>query len=178
MSRVKITHIGGYCNLCGYIDNWTDDTEGYVQCSFGSGASVSADAAGHYRTCYCGRQENTTTPHYMDAVPTADGSGHTQSCGYCGYTPAGSPVKAHVYDENGECTVCGFSIVAKDNNGKFYGSVNDALESVNDGGTVTLETQDTLGNKEIEEEVEFSRAGVTVNLVMNGYTLKMKVILL
>lgn len=161
----------GYCNLCGYVSNWNAETEGYVDCDFND-VPVSADAAGHYRTCYCGRQENTTTPHYMDAVPTADGSGHTQSCGYCGYTPAGSPVKAHVYDENGECTVCGFSIVAKDNNGKFYGSVNDALESVNDGGTVTLETQDTSGNKEIEEEVEFSRAGVTVNLVMNGYTLK------
>ena len=160
----------GYCNLCGYVSNWNAETEGYVDCDFND-VPVSAGEAGHYRTCYCGRQENTTTPHDMVAVPTADGSGHTQSCNYCGYTPKGSTGEAHVYDENGKCTVCGFSIVAKDNNGKFYGSVSDALESVNDGGIVTLETQDTSGNKEISEDVEFNRAGAAVTLNMNGYTL-------
>ena len=160
-----------YCNLCGRVYNWNAATEGYVDCSFGGGASVSAGGAGHYRTCYCGRQETTVTEHTLVFCPTNDGSGHTQSCGYCGYTSEGSTVEAHVYDENGECTVCGFSIVAKDNNGKFYGSVNDALKSVNDGGTVTLETHDTSGNKEISEAVEFNRAGAAVTLEMNGYTL-------
>ena len=162
----------GYCNLCGYIENWDNDKNGYADCSFGGGASVSAGEAGHNRTCYCGRKETTLTPHDFIAAPTADGSGHTKSCGYCGYTPEGGSVEAHNYDQDGECTVCGFRTVARDNSGKLYGSVSDALESVNDGGTVTLETQNTSGNKEISEEVDFSRAGVTVNLVMNGYTLK------
>ena len=161
----------GYCNLCGYVENWDNGKNGYVGCSFGGGASVSAGEAGHYCTCYCGRRAAEPTPHEFVATPTDDGSGHTKRCMYCGYTPEGSTVEAHVYDDNGECKVCGFRIAAKDSSGKFYGSVNDALESVNDGGTVTLETHDTSENKEISEAVEFNRAGAAVTLKMNGYTL-------
>ena len=161
----------GYCNLCGYISNWNGATGGYEECNFDD-IIVSAGNSGHYGMCYCGNKTATVPHGDFYTLHTDDGKGHTSRCFDCRYTPETSLIEDHNYNTDGECEGCGFKPIAKDDNDNLYETVSDALKGVNNGGTVTLNPIVEPESKEINEEVEFNRAGVTVNLVMNGYTLK------
>lgn len=64
---------------------------------------------------------------------------------------------------DGRCDTCGMSIVAKDNDGKYYSDLAAAFAGVKDGGKVTL-----LANVNGESTFE---AGKTVTLDMAGHKL-------
>ena len=113
--------------------------------------------------------------HDPITAPTDDGTAHTTRCKHCGYT-SGKPAD-HTYDETGECTVCHFKPVAKDNDGNLYDSLQIAFETVKDGGTITL-TADitpseniTFGEYYDDETGKWVKPGYSVTLVMDGHTL-------
>ena len=150
-----------HCNACG-LDY------GSESCNFDDGDVVNAGAEGHYRTCWCGNQESTTTPHTPISVPTEDGKKHTSGCQYCDYT-SGDP-ESHKWDHaTGECTVCGFQPVATDDQNALYESVDEALKSGSD--KIYLFSQKTALDP-IRNSVTFNAPGKTVTLDMNGYTLE------
>ena len=149
-----------HCDVCG-LDYRSE------ACNFDDGDVVNAGAKGHYRTCWCGNQESTATPHTPISVPTSDGKRHISGCQYCDYT-SGDP-ESHNWDHTtGECTVCGFQPVAMDDQNALYGSVDDALNSGSD--TIYLFSQKTALDP-IRNSVTFNAPGKTVTLDMNSYTL-------
>ena len=150
-----------HCDACG-LDY------GSESCNFNGGDTINAGAEGHYRTCWCGNKESTTTPHTPISVPTEDGKKHTSGCQYCGYT-SGDP-ESHKWDHaTGKCTVCGFQPVATDDQNALYESVDEALEF--GSGTIRLFSQKTALDP-INGSVTFNAPGKTVTLDMNGYTLE------
>ena len=159
------------CLYCGYRYGGDMDSIYEEACDFTTGEEWGKiDETGHYGMCVCGNVSETAEPHTEYTIPTDDGKGHTSRCVYCGYTGTGAVVEAHSYNENGECTVCGFKPVASDNNGNLYEELNDALSTVEDGGWVQLETESE--SKEIQQNISFERSGISVELRMNGYHLK------
>ena len=81
-------------------------------------------------------------------------------------------VKGHTHNiENGVCTVCGAQMVAQDNTGKYYLSLQDAFAGVADGGTVTM--LKSLENDMIRFCKDTNKKPVdkTVTLMMNGQSL-------
>mgnify|MGYP004466789141 CR=1 FL=1 len=150
-----------HCDACG-LDY------GSESCNFDGGDVVNAGAEGHYRTCWCGNKESTTTPHTPISVPTEDGKKHTSGCQYCGYT-SGDP-ESHKWDHaTGKCTVCGFQPVATDDQNALYESVDEALKSGSD--KIYLFSQKTALDP-INGSVTFNAPGKTVTLDMDGYTLE------
>lgn len=161
-----------HCNACGL--NYKTEP-----CNFEYGDKVSAGVDGHYRTCCCGNQESTTTPHTLIAVPTRDGQGHVSGCAYCNYKSGGFGDPHNWYDETGkntgECQDCGFSPVAADDYSNLYGSVEDALKAATEGYKIKLYTVKEYAEGEekvIRGSVVFNAPGKTAELDMNGYTLE------
>ena len=160
-----------HCDACG-LDY------GSESCNFNGGDVVNAGAEGHYRTCWCGNQESTTTEHTLVSVPTRDGQGHVSGCAYCDYKSGGFGDPHNWYDETGkntgECQDCGFSPVAEDDYSNLYGSVEDALKAATEGYKVKLYTVKDYAEGEekvIYESAVFNAPGKTAELDMNGYTL-------
>ena len=161
------------CPDCGFVGT-------AVSCIFnGNGGYDQGGENGHYAKCVCGNAATTATAHDMKATWTDDGLWHTSMCRICGYIPAGSEKEQHNYDkETGECTVCKFKPVAKvdkANADYCYAEVNDALEEAvtNKDLKVTLETEATnSADKTIDSHVSFDYDGTSVELAMNGYSLK------
>ena len=160
-----------HCNACG-LDY------GSESCNFNGGDTINAGADGHYRTCWCGNQESTTTEHTLVSVPTRDGQGHVSGCAYCDYKSGGFGDPHNWYDETGkntgECQDCGFSPVAEDDYSNLYGSVEDALKAATEGYKVKLYTVKDYAEGEekvIYESAVFNAPGKTAELDMNGYTL-------
>ncbi len=158
------------CKQCGFVFPSEN-------CNFNSGWGKT-DATGHYGKCYCGNVATTATAHDMITTWTDDGLYHTQSCRVCGYAPANGEKTQHSYNSDGECTVCQFKPVAKvakaaqDN---LYNSIDEALNEAvtHNDPTVTLETRATAGeDKTIDSSVSFDYADKSVELAMNGYTLR------
>ncbi len=150
-----------HCDVCG-LDYRSE------ACNFDDGDVVNAGAKGHYRTCWCGNQESTATPHTPISVPTSDGKRHISGCQYCDYT-SGDP-ESHNWDHTtGECTVCGFQPVAMNDQNALYESVDEALKSGSD--KIYLFSQKTALDP-IRNSVTFNAPGKTVTLDMNSYTLE------
>ncbi len=167
-----------HCEDCGFVGkpkNCGDD---------GINGSVSDGADGHYLECVCGNKTGSLLPHEFVSTPTQNGRYHTFACGACGYEEDAFPPESHVwgYDDitgkyTGICTECGFEPVAEDGSANLYDSVVKALEAVaNAGGNenyVKLIMSDYRdGDTEIYETVVFNQPGKTVELKMNGHTLK------
>ena len=160
-----------HCNACG-LDYRSES------CNFNGGDTINAGAEGHYRTCWCGNKESTTTEHTLVSVPTRDGQGHVSGCAYCDYKSGGFGDPHNWYDETGkntgECQDCGFSPVAEDDYSNLYGSVEDALKAATEGYKVKLYTVKDYAEGEekvIYESAVFNAPGKTAELDMNGYTL-------
>ena len=142
-----------------------------VECDFESGEGYGkTDENSHYGQCICGNVSKTGKPHEYLWVPIA-GNMHIFGCVYCGYHAADATAKEHTYNDDGVCEICGFQPVAADNAGERYGSLEDALNAVANGGYVKLETFSKKGKEITSEQIDFDRPGVSAELKMNGYTL-------
>ena len=106
-----------------------------------------------------------------EPVATSDGKGHTTKyCKDCGYTSGES--EAHTYDETGECTVCKFTPIAKDENDNLYDdvSIQDAIDAgVKELWLVSEATNANYKNI-LQESIEIG-TGVELTLHMNGVKL-------
>ena len=157
-----------HCKACGF--DWAseacdfDNPDHYVP-------NPEDKANTHLSVCECSNVSTTPAEHDTAARPTDDGTGHTQRCTKCLYTPDGEPVLPHEYDADGDCKYCGFHPVARDEAGNLYEKVTAALKAAEDGSWVMLETHAEDDGKELREEIVFNYPGKTVELKMNGYTL-------
>lgn len=162
----------------------TQHIKSCAQCGFNTGSSpkiadcgsdgakgyVSDGADGHYQQCHCGNKFGTLEGHDTSYLLSNGNHKHIAGCGTCGYQ-SGSP-EAHVWEGDG-CKLCGFIPVATGDFDYIFESVQDALDALANGDTISAELylRDS-SKKEINQDVVFNYPGETLTLNMNGYTLE------
>ena len=162
----------------------TQHIKSCTQCGFNTGGStlkatcgddgakgyVSDGADGHYQQCHCGNKFGTLEGHDTSYLLSNGNHKHIAGCGTCGYQ-SGSP-EAHVWEGDG-CKLCGFIPVATGDFDYIFESVQDALDALANGDTISagLYLRDS-SKKEINQDVVFNYPGETLTLNMNGYTLE------
>ena len=162
----------------------TQHIKSCTQCGFNTGGStlkatcgddgakgyVSDGADGHYQQCHCGNKFGTLEGHDTSYLLSNGNHKHIAGCGTCGYQ-SGSP-EAHVWEGDG-CKLCGFIPVATGDFDYIFESVQDALDALANGDTISAELylRDS-SKKEINQDVVFNYPGETLTLNMNGYTLE------
>ena len=176
-----------YCEHHNAVYTPSGDTQhikSCTQCGFNTGGStlkatcgddgakgyVSDGADGHYQQCHCGNKFGTLEGHDTSYLLSNGNHKHIAGCGTCGYQ-SGSP-EAHVWEGDG-CKLCGFIPVATGDFDYIFESVQDALDALANGDTISAELylRDS-SKKEINQDVVFNYPGETLTLNMNGYTLE------
>ena len=162
----------------------TQHIKSCAQCGFNTGSSpkiadcgsdgydryVSVDDTNHRQKCPCGNTFGNLIPHDTGYLLSKNNQMHIAGCAICGYQ-SGSP-EAHVWEGDG-CKLCGFIPVATGDFDYIFESVQDALDALANGDTISagLYLRDS-SKKEINQDVVFNYPGETLTLNMNGYTLE------
>ena len=154
-----------HCADCGFAgkakDCGTDGVDGYVP----DGAN------GHYQQCPCGNKFGDVIAHDAKGyLLSPNNQMHIAGCGICGYQSGWG--EQHVWVD-GVCTVCKFAPVATGDYDYIFESVQDALDALAKGDTISAELYSGNSNETvIRDAIAFNYPGKTLTLNMNGYTLE------
>lgn len=119
---------------------------------------TSTDADTHTGTCVCGA--TSTENHTLTLAPNADGLTHSTKCSKCGYATAAENHDFNKVIDSYKICDCGVSLAAEYNN-QQYATLESAIKTAKNGGTVTLQAATVTENITIED-------GTNVTIDLNG----------